>query len=187
MELVQIPSNYSTENKSSVDLNSLKPVTCANPGDESYRNTSLEESALRTIIAITPTHKRLTQKLDLVSLCHTVMHIPNFLWIVIEDSGSKTNLVKNVLLRCQVKYVHLHAQTTAATKRAGQRGVEQRNTGLAWIRKHCKDSCNGHCNGVVYFMDDDNKYDLRLFHEVSIHACMHYSILQVLSSLKILL
>ena len=41
------------------------------------------------------------------------------------------------------------------------RGVEQRNAGLNWLRKHFN------CNGVFYFGDDDNKYDLRLFDEVS--------------------
>ena len=41
------------------------------------------------------------------------------------------------------------------------RGVAGRNTGLAWLRRHAKD-------GVAYFADDDNTYDIRLFTEVSI-------------------
>jgi len=40
------------------------------------------------------------------------------------------------------------------------KGVSNRNRGLEWILKHAKDE------GVVYFADDDNTYDLRLFWEV---------------------
>ena len=41
------------------------------------------------------------------------------------------------------------------------RGVANRNAGLDWIRENCKD-------GVLYFADDDNSYDVRLFEDVSI-------------------
>ena len=40
------------------------------------------------------------------------------------------------------------------------RGVVSRNTGLDWVRRNAND-------GVVYFADDDNTYDIRLFSEVS--------------------
>jgi hypothetical protein len=95
------------------------------------------------------------------------MHVPSLLWIVIEDSGSKSPLVANVLQHCRVNAVHLNAVTSAQTKKAGQRGVEQRNAGLDWARKYCREHCNNNCSGVIYFMDDDNRYDLRLFDEVS--------------------
>lgn len=42
------------------------------------------------------------------------------------------------------------------------RGVSNRNKGLQWIRQNFVDA-----NGVIYFADDDNTYDLRLFDEVS--------------------
>lgn len=41
------------------------------------------------------------------------------------------------------------------------RGVSNRNAGLEWIRRHAPDS-----TGVIYFADDDNSYDVRLFDEV---------------------
>ena len=57
------------------------------------------------------------------------------------------------------------------------RGFEQRNLGLSWIRAQCGVGTQSlltervlkseECNGVVYFADDDNKYDLRLFEQVS--------------------
>ena len=130
------------------------------------------EKDLPTIFAITPTYVRKTQKVDLTSLCQTVMHIPNFVWIIIEDSEGRTPLVTKLLQRCKVESVHLNARTPLKMRpKPGQekipslysRGVEQRNTGLAWIRQQCS---KRRCRGVVYFMDDDNKYDLRLFEQV---------------------
>ena len=126
-------------------------------------------SALPTIVAITPTYKRLTQKVDLVTLCNTIMHVPGILWIVVEDSSFKSSHVSNILRRCHVNSVHLNAVTSRESKRAAQRGVEQRNAGLDWARNYCQEYCNNNCSGVVYFMDDDNKYDLRLFSQVRIY------------------
>ncbi len=40
------------------------------------------------------------------------------------------------------------------------RGVSNRNAALDWLR------WNGDPFGVLYFADDDNAYDIRLFEEV---------------------
>lgn len=40
------------------------------------------------------------------------------------------------------------------------RGVSNRNRGLEWIRANATD-------GVLYFADDDNSYDLEIFEEVN--------------------
>ncbi len=74
----------------------------------------------------------------------------------------------------QVESVHLHAKTSSVYKVLKSRGVEQRNAGLKWIREHCKEqhkllACR---RGVLYFMDDDNKYDIRLFEEVCMYVCV---------------
>ena len=98
------------------------------------------------------------------------MHVPNFVWVVVEDSSVKTNVVRHVLHNCHVNSIHLNVVTSRESKRAGQRGVEQRNAGLQWARSYCKDQCASNCSGIVYFMDDDNKYDLRLFELVCV--CM---------------
>lgn len=67
----------------------------------------------------------------------------------------------------KVETVHLNAKTSAVYKVLKSRGVEQRNTGLSWIREHCKTRDKPACKrGVLYFMDDDNKYDIRIFEEV---------------------
>ena len=41
------------------------------------------------------------------------------------------------------------------------RGVANRNAGIEWIRHNATE-------GVVFFGDDDNTYDLRIFEEVSL-------------------
>ena len=45
------------------------------------------------------------------------------------------------------------------SKGAKPRGVANRNRGLEWVMQKSDD-------GVVYFADDDNTYDIRLFEEV---------------------
>lgn len=39
------------------------------------------------------------------------------------------------------------------------RGVSNRNRGIAWVRANATD-------GVLYFADDDNTYDVRIFEQV---------------------
>ena len=50
-----------------------------------------------TLFAITPTHRRLTQKVDLTSLCQTLMSVPQLVWIVVEDSDMKNVMVTQLL------------------------------------------------------------------------------------------
>lgn len=130
------------------------------------------------LFLITPTYKRWTQKADLTRLCQTLMHVSNLRWIVVEDSDKKTALVTKLLSRCPVNSTHLFIKTSVnlmpTTKKDKSsnkvyivrkpRGIEQRNIALDWVRNHYK---LGDVRGVVYFADDDNTYDLRLFDEVS--------------------
>lgn len=44
-------------------------------------------------------------------------------------------------------------------KTSKPRGVSNRNHGLHWLREHAND-------GVFYFADDDNTYDLELFEQM---------------------
>lgn len=55
-----------------------------------------------SVFAVTPTYTRHTQKVDLTSLCYTIQQVPNLIWIVIEDSATKTTTVANLLQRCKV-------------------------------------------------------------------------------------
>ena len=62
-----------------------------------------------SIFAITPTYDRLTQKADLTSLCYTVESVPNFIWIVVEDSDNKSSLVSSLLSRCKVSVFYVYS------------------------------------------------------------------------------
>lgn len=121
------------------------------------------------IYMITPTHSCLTQKADLTRLCHTLMHVTNLHWIVVEDSVEKTSLVTRFLARCTVQSTHLNIRTDPNLQLKPNdpnwlrnRGVEQRNLAIDWLRQHL----DGETTGVVYFGDDDNTYDLQLFEEM---------------------
>ena len=158
---VSCPTNISTPTLST-------PCPC-----EKLINSTPQESptqvksneTLPILFVISPTYSRLTQKSDLTSVCVTLMHVPNLVWIVVEDSNQKSDLVKNLLKRCRLKSVHLNAVTPSYYKKdpLKPRGVLQRNKGLSWIRENYSAK---NCNGVVYFGDDDNSYDLRLFEVV---------------------
>lgn len=129
-----------------------------------------DSSEIPTIYVITPTYKRLTQKADLTRLSQTFLHIPKLHWILVEDSNHKTDLVMRFLANCGLSYTHLAVRTPKEliTKEGDPRwlkarGVEQRNLGLKWIRRNFKEGMRG----VVYFGDDDNTYDLKIFEQVS--------------------
>lgn len=134
-------------------------------------SVKITRTQLPTIFAITPTYTRSTQRVDLTSICHTLMHIPEITWIVIEDAVNKTQAVTNLLAKCKsVTSVHLNIKSPPTTLKGMRvpRGVSQRNAGLSWIRRSCSQNVTEKCKGVVYLMDDDNKYDLRLFEEVGV-------------------
>ena len=162
------PKNISVPNKPTVATLDT-PCSCkaehVNATHPPPTQTTRSSEYNRTIFVISPTYKRLTQKSDLTSVCITLMHVPNLVWIVVEDSDHKSDLVKRLLTHCKVISVHLNAVTPDYYKKDSwkPRGVLQRNAGLNWIREH---NSAEKCNGVVYFGDDDNSYDLRLFEEV---------------------
>ena len=119
------------------------------------------------IYIITPTYARLVQKAELTRLVHTLKLVECLHWIVVEDAAVKSKLVENLLLKSDLRFTHLNVQTPASQKLKSEdprwkkaRGVLQRNEGLMWMR------LNNVTEGVVYFADDDNTYDLQLFEEV---------------------
>lgn len=128
-------------------------------------------TGLPTIFVITPTYKRHTQKAELTRLCQTFLLVKNLHWIVIEDADEKTPLVARLLARCGVAFTLLNRKSSLKVQPKRHRkdppknrGAEQRNIGLDWLRETYK---LGEICGVVYFGDDDNTYDVRLFEEVS--------------------
>ncbi|KAK0419535.1 hypothetical protein QR680_014196 [Steinernema hermaphroditum] len=124
---------------------------------------------LPPIFFITPTHYRPAQKADLTRLAQTLKSVPNLVWIVVEDADRVSEGVAAVIKSSGLQYGHLHAQTPSHLKLNASdpnwkvpRGVMQRNQALSWIRTNFAASTRG----VVYFGDDDNTYDWRLFNEM---------------------
>lgn len=130
---------------------------------------------LPTIYVITPTYDRHVQKAELTRLSHTLMLVPNIHWIIVEDSDRATDSVSKLVRRLKNEFefhsiTQLHSITPDRYKlKKGEpswrhpKGVWQRNRGLDWIRDNLIDLDH---DGVIYFADDDNTYDLEVFNEM---------------------
>lgn len=133
-----------------------------------YQN---QTSDLPVIYVITPTYSRPVQKAELTRLQNTLTHVLSLHWILVEDAENRSELVGRLLQRSGLSYTHLSTLTPPDYKLQPSqpnwmlpRGVLQRNAGLAWLRNYLNTS--HHAHGVLYFADDDNTYDLRIFEEM---------------------
>ncbi|XP_054732644.1 galactosylgalactosylxylosylprotein 3-beta-glucuronosyltransferase P isoform X1 [Anastrepha obliqua] len=111
---------------------------------------------------ITPTYKRVEQLAELTRLGYTLKHVPNLLWLVIEDANQTSPLVLQTLNRIGVPFEYFLApmpEEYKHTKKAKPRGVSNRNRGLDYIRANAT-------SGVFYFADDDNTYDISIFEQM---------------------
>lgn len=118
-----------------------------------------------TVYIITTTHQYDAQKANLVILCQTLMHVRSLVWIVVENSTQKSQMVKGLLKRCNIPSVHLavplpHSKQIRPTTAA--LSIWHHNMGLRYLREH---KCPK-CSGVVYFGNDDDRYDLKFFEEI---------------------
>ncbi|XP_039298377.1 galactosylgalactosylxylosylprotein 3-beta-glucuronosyltransferase P isoform X2 [Nilaparvata lugens] len=117
---------------------------------------------LPPLYIITPTYRRPEQVPELTRLAQTLMHVPNLHWLVIEDAHNQTTQVTELLQRTGIRFEHLVAPMPESYKKkkgSKPRGVSNRNKGLQWLRANATD-------GVFYFADDDNTYDIALFSEM---------------------
>lgn len=85
------------------------------------------------------------------------MHIDDLHWLVIEDANHTSDAVDRLLKRSNVPHTYLFTTTYGDLPR---RGWSHRNMALDIIRTKYR---NYSGNAVVYFADDDNTYDVRLF------------------------
>lgn len=129
-----------------------------------------------TLYLITATYLRPTQRADLTRLAQTVASIPNHHWILVEDSTEDPPIwlqdlltrlqINHTLLGCRARPQQLHQQQLAVARgKLLAKGFLQRNCGLGWIQEHDVRV------GVLYFVDDDNSYDLRVFEEARPLLC----------------
>ncbi|CAI4229510.1 unnamed protein product [Auanema sp. JU1783] len=114
------------------------------------------------IVVITPTYKRATRLADLTRMANTLMLIKDLHWIVIEDSDTKLECIERLLNRTGLPYSYLAAKTISGYPK---RGWYQRTVALNYLRKNRKQILDGHKEGVLYFGDDDNSYDIRLYND----------------------
>lgn len=92
---------------------------------------------------------------------NTLARIKNIHWIVVEDNNETVPAIQSLLERSNVTFTYI-AHRTAAGYPA--KGWYQRTMALNLIRSKTSQFMGPeHDGGVVYFGDDDNSYDIRLF------------------------
>ncbi|CAD5223366.1 unnamed protein product [Bursaphelenchus okinawaensis] len=112
----------------------------------------------RTIIVITPTYMRPERMADFTMLSQTLKHVLNVFWLVVEDGDYRVDKVEQVMRRTGLDYAYINTTNEGLPCR----GWAHRNRALDWIQQH---RAQFNSNDVVYFADDDNAYDIRLFTE----------------------
>lgn len=113
------------------------------------------------IYFVTPTYPRREQAAELTRLGQTLMHVPSIHWIVADDNQACNVMVAKLLKKFGIPFTHIASPMPEVYRKANivPRGVANRRAAINWIRKHAQ-------KGVVYFGDDDNTFDLKLFEEI---------------------
>ncbi|VDM38079.1 unnamed protein product [Toxocara canis] len=147
-------------------------------------NGVLNNNLLTQIIVITPTYRRASRLADMTRMANTLTHIENLHWIVVEDNNSPVAAVERLLNRTGLPYTYIAAKTVPGYPRKDKfvnavrsekvyekhslgsgRGWYQRTVALQYLRNHTDEVTEGADRSVVYFADDDNSYDIRLFND----------------------
>uniref|UniRef100_A0A7E4V615 Galactosylgalactosylxylosylprotein 3-beta-glucuronosyltransferase n=1 Tax=Panagrellus redivivus TaxID=6233 RepID=A0A7E4V615_PANRE len=136
-----------------------------------YSQARHDRKNLPMVFFVTPTKRRPEQKADLTRLGQTLAHIPNLFWILVEDAEGPSDMIRDLLDRLKMTQTSAHLAVSTPEKMRMNasdpnwklpRGVEQRNAALEYLRTN---HASWH-RGAVYFGDDDNTYDWRLFDEI---------------------
>uniref|UniRef100_A0A0G4HWW3 Galactosylgalactosylxylosylprotein 3-beta-glucuronosyltransferase n=1 Tax=Chromera velia CCMP2878 TaxID=1169474 RepID=A0A0G4HWW3_9ALVE len=133
--------------------------------------TPTKQSGLRWIFAITPTYRRVTQRLDMIRLLAAFAHVPNLYVVVVEDRETVSEKMKTTLEDSMMPEGSWALAAAPTTPGLAVKGSEQRNKGLDVMAKLIASEQDEQTrkdmeNGVVFFADDDNAYDPRLFDEI---------------------
>lgn len=108
---------------------------------------------LPSLIIVTPTYPRPLRIRYLRRLAKAFAGIPNFLWLVVEDGESPASDVQLLLRQSGIDHCYLNAGPS------NDSGNKQRNCAIAHIKEH-------RLSGIVYFADDDNVFEKKLFTEI---------------------
>ena len=94
------------------------------------------------------------------------MNVDNLVWIIGEDSEMCTDLVHNLLQRFQIPHVHVICPMPAIYMNIENKpkGVACRRAAMEYVLEN--HDWNQDVAGILYFADDDNTYDLKLFEEI---------------------
>lgn len=114
------------------------------------------------IYVVTPTYRRPEMVAELTRLGQTLTLVKRIHWIVAEDSLTCTAPITGLLQRLGLSYTHLASPMPEVYRkeRYVPRGVSNRRAALEWVQEHGSD------RGVLFFLDDDNAIDVRLFEEM---------------------
>lgn len=110
------------------------------------------------VFVITPTYRRPTQMADMIRLGQTLRNDKAIYWLVIEDQDHPSARIRALLERTGLPFAHLaiHQEFMADGNKPNGRGIFQRNKALEVVEKL-------ETGGVIFFADDDNAFDVRIF------------------------
>lgn len=144
----------------------VKNHTCPPPKatDAEEEMSPLEKSV--PLYIVTATFPRPEQLAELTRLGQTLKHVKNMMWIVADDAPQPTKQIMNLLYRLKISHKYVLGQMPKRfwSWEAQPKGVANRNNGVNWVLSHVDQIKDD--RGVLYFADDDNTYDLKLFTEI---------------------
>ncbi|KAI5646959.1 glycosyltransferase family 43 domain-containing protein [Phthorimaea operculella] len=128
---------------------------------EDKRNNVQNNSNLSTIYFVTTTHPRPEQIPKLIRYSHTLMHVPRLHWILVDENINCSGHVLRILKRSGLPFTLISSPQPESNNKVPfpRQEVPNRSAGVTWIRHHVKE-------GILYFGDDDNTYDLEFFNEI---------------------
>ncbi|XP_042225155.1 galactosylgalactosylxylosylprotein 3-beta-glucuronosyltransferase S-like isoform X3 [Homarus americanus] len=135
---------------------------CSGLAKQNPNLVQAENESSPVIYVVTPTYKRPEMVAELTRLGQTLTMVQRIHWIVAEDSATCSAPITSLLKRLGLPYTHLATPMPEIYRREKfvPRGVSNRRAALQWVQ------ANGENTGVLFFLDDDNAVDIRLFEEM---------------------
>uniref|UniRef100_A0AC35TQ49 Galactosylgalactosylxylosylprotein 3-beta-glucuronosyltransferase n=1 Tax=Rhabditophanes sp. KR3021 TaxID=114890 RepID=A0AC35TQ49_9BILA len=99
---------------------------------------------------------------DMISLANTLSHVEALHWLIIEDQDQISDSLDIFLEDTNIEYTYLGHKTPDGYPK---KGWYQRDMAVKYIYLNHKALTKGYANTVIYFADDDNTYDIRLFNK----------------------
>uniref|UniRef100_A0A1A9ULU4 Galactosylgalactosylxylosylprotein 3-beta-glucuronosyltransferase n=1 Tax=Glossina austeni TaxID=7395 RepID=A0A1A9ULU4_GLOAU len=119
---------------------------------------------LPIIYFITSTYPWREQMPKLLKLGYTLQHVPRLHWIVTDFYPTCNQYLSAFLYKFHIPFTHLSNHLLDGVyedfDKFEPQGFEEKEAGIEWLRTHNITS------GILYFGNDDNAYDLKLFQEI---------------------